>query len=154
MSTKKMAVRVVYQAYDKIHLLTAFLFIMLTAYSLHDLRLTNDMGDLAKDSTIMEPNAANNLAQIDLFGTPVQVSIDTNAQFSQEIEKLHLKGIFFSTDMNKARAIINSSEGETKTYKQGDVLFSDISLAQLFPDKIILKRNNQTETIYLVPPRS
>ncbi len=102
--------------------------------------------------TQLETSSAATMPQSNLFGTVAQETASVS-QLSQEIEKLQLKGIIYASDANETKVII-SQDGSERAYKQGDVIFADISLSELFPDKIIVKRNNQTETMYLKQPRS
>lgn len=63
--------------------------------------------------------------------------------------RLDLKGVFASTNANKALAIISSSKNKDKTYHIGDKVTGGVTLHAVYADRVILKRNGQLETLRL-----
>ncbi|HEX4872847.1 MAG TPA: type II secretion system protein GspC [Nevskiaceae bacterium] len=101
------------------------------------------------------PSAAlpvREIASARLFGELVRAS-DTAALSPEQIRdtrlNLTLLGIFAATDGPRSRALIAQQNGEEKPYAVGDDVVSGVRLQQIFPDRVILSRNGQLETLRL-----
>jgi general secretion pathway protein C len=62
---------------------------------------------------------------------------------------LKLRGVFSSDDKELARAIIADAKGHDDSYAIGDQVPGGAVLNDIFPDKVILERNGQLETLKL-----
>ena len=62
---------------------------------------------------------------------------------------LSLLGILAATAERGSRALIGSSNGEEKPYSIGDDVVRGVSLQAIFPDRVILSRAGQLETLRL-----
>ena len=67
--------------------------------------------------------------------------------------RLTLKGIFASTNISEALAIISSSKGQDKTYRIGQKVTGGATLHAVYTDRVILKRNGKLETLRLPKPK-
>jgi general secretion pathway protein C len=63
--------------------------------------------------------------------------------------KLTLRGVFASRDARSARAIVADPRGKEETYAVGDPLPGGAKLSEIYPDRIILERSGQYETLRL-----
>jgi general secretion pathway protein C len=68
--------------------------------------------------------------------------------------KLTLSGLFASEDSRSARAIIGDPKGKEESYAIGDPLPGGAKLSEIYPDRIILERNGQFETLRLPKERA
>ena len=64
--------------------------------------------------------------------------------------KLVLHGVFVSDQSGKARAIIADPKGKEEQYAVGDTLPGNAELSEVYPDRVILKRNGRFETLRLM----
>ncbi|MDT0498333.1 type II secretion system protein GspC [Algiphilus sp. W345] len=62
---------------------------------------------------------------------------------------LKLIGILANTDTHGSRALIESSDGQEKPYAINDDIDRGVSLQAIFPDRVILSRAGQLETLRL-----
>jgi len=63
--------------------------------------------------------------------------------------KLVLRGALASDDAQHARAIIADPKGDEEQYAIGDNLPGNAELSEIYPDRVILKRNGRYETLRL-----
>ncbi len=63
--------------------------------------------------------------------------------------KFTLKGVFADSRKENAMAIIESGSNDEKSYRVGDVVAGAATLHQILGDRVILKRGEQLETLYL-----
>ena len=63
--------------------------------------------------------------------------------------RLDLKGVFATSNAEKALAIISSSKDKDKTYHIGDKVMGGALLHAVYTDRVILKRNGKLETLRL-----
>lgn len=63
--------------------------------------------------------------------------------------KFTLKGVFADSRKENAMAIIDSGSNDEKSYRIGDVVAGAATLHQILGDRVILKRGEQLETLYL-----
>lgn len=61
--------------------------------------------------------------------------------------QLKLKGVFASSNPERAYAIISDSKNEDKSYRLGSKVAGGAILHAVYPDRVILKRNGQLETL-------
>ncbi|HUP92424.1 MAG TPA: type II secretion system protein GspC [Solimonas sp.] len=62
---------------------------------------------------------------------------------------LTLLGILAGTDETKSRALISTQEGDEQPYAIGDDVGPNVTLQAIFPDRVILLRAGQPETLRL-----
>jgi general secretion pathway protein C len=67
--------------------------------------------------------------------------------------KLTLRGALASDEPGNARAIIADPKGQDEQYSIGDILPGNAELSEIYPDRVILKRNGRYETLRLPEER-
>jgi len=92
---------------------------------------------------------ASQIVNAHLFGTQ-QTSQPAQA-VDAPVTRLNLKlrGVFAVEDESKGVALIAGSSGPEKMYTVGKKIPGNITLSAVYPDRVILKRNGQFETLYL-----
>ena len=89
------------------------------------------------------------LIQAQLFGQYAAPAAAGKVEQAPETRlSLTLLGILAGVDA-ESRALIAQSGGEEKPYAIGDDVVSGVSLQAIFPDRVILSRNGQFETLRL-----
>jgi len=63
--------------------------------------------------------------------------------------KLTLKGVFAADNPTQAMAIIADARGEEKVYRKNETIFSGVTLYEVYPDRVILERSGNFETLSL-----
>ena len=63
--------------------------------------------------------------------------------------KLTLRGVFATSIPERAMALIADARGKEKVYKKSEVIFSGVTLYEIYPDKVILERSGSFETLSL-----
>jgi general secretion pathway protein C len=104
----------------------------------------------ATHSRVQVPVRLRTVSDLHLFGvaskTPVQ-------QAPIEAKKTHLKltlrGVFAATNSAEALAIIADARGKEKVYRKGDTIFSGVKLYAVYPDRVILERSGNFESLSL-----
>ena len=87
-----------------------------------------------------------------LFGLyqPAANPQDMNLQAAPDTRlNLTLLGIFAGTQKGQSRAVIAPQGGEEKPFSIGDDVVKGVSLQAIFPDRVILSRSGQLETLRL-----
>lgn len=82
----------------------------------------------------------------ELIQTPV---ISPGTELPETKLNLELRGIFASDDPTKGGAIIADQRKEESFYMVGAQLPGNATLKEIYPDRIVLMRNNQFETLRL-----
>ena len=94
------------------------------------------------------------LARLHLFGVADKVPL-VKKQVKAPVDapetrlKLTLRGLFASSDKQSARAIVADPRGKEEIYSVGDPLPGSAKLSEVFPDRIILERGGNFETLRL-----
>ena len=78
---------------------------------------------------------------------PVKVAVPADAPDTRL--KLTLRGALASDEPDNARAIIADAQGKDEQYSIGDTLPGNAELSEIYPDRVILKRNGRYETLRL-----
>ena len=132
------------------------------------------LGSLTWD--IVAPQGADQVENVEV--SPLQVATDSNAHLIRQLPgwhlmgavakkqaavvvdtpvdapdtrlKLILRGVFSSEASGNARAIIADPKGEEEQYAVGSTLPGNAELSEIYPDRVILKRNGRYETLRLV----
>ena len=105
---------------------------------------------------VVDPNAQliRQLPGWHLMGVVAQkqapVVVDTPIDAPDTRLKLVLHGVFASEKSGKARAIIADPRGKEEQYAIGDMLPGNAELSEVYPDRVILKRNGRYETLRLM----
>lgn len=91
------------------------------------------------------------LAGLHLFGEAGAVPAVTEEPIDAPETRLKftLKGVFADSRSDTAMAIIDSGGKDEKSYRVGDVVAGAATLHQILADRVILKRGEQLETLYL-----
>lgn len=92
---------------------------------------------------------ASQIANAHLFGT--QQTRQPAQAVDAPVTRLNLKlrGVFAVEDESKGVALIAGSSGPEKMYTVGKKIPGNITLSAVYPDRVILKRNGQFETLNL-----
>ncbi|MBD3620411.1 MAG: type II secretion system protein GspC [Chromatiales bacterium] len=101
----------------------------------------------AETSRVQAQNPAIPLALKHLFGT-AEVLGDTPADAPETRLDLKLVGVFATGDAS-ALAIIIPGQRQATLYGVGDTLPGNATLRSVYPDRVILERNGQLETLKL-----
>lgn len=144
---------------SKLPRLLSILLLALCAYTAAKLvwLILTPAPDLPHFSTQQKPvskkqpqtDYVSQIANAHLFG------IQQNQQISQPMDvpvtrlNLKLRGVFAVEDESKGVALIAGSSGPEKMYTVGKKLPGNITLSAVYPDRVILKRNGQLETLKL-----
>lgn len=94
----------------------------------------------------------NSVVNLHLFGeasieaTPV---VDAPIDAPKTNLKLVLRGVFSHSDQDKAMAIIADAAGKEKLYRKGGQVPGGATVHTIYPDRVILERNGQFETLFL-----
>lgn len=94
----------------------------------------------------------NSVVKLHLFGEAQQVETPvTEAPIDAPKTnlKLVLRGVFSHSDQDKAMAIIADAAGKEKLYRKGGQVPGGASVHTIYPDRVILERNGQFETLFL-----
>lgn len=102
-------------------------------------------------ATNTRPNA-DLIANAHFFGD-YQASADATAdQMSKAPDtrlNLNLLGIFASDTEGQSRALIGAQDGDEQPYAVGQDVVAGVKIQAIFPDRVILARNGQLETLRL-----
>ncbi|MEJ2143273.1 MAG: type II secretion system protein GspC [Gammaproteobacteria bacterium] len=92
----------------------------------------------------------SNISELHLFGkTEVAIKTDTPIVAPETRLQLKLKGVFASSNPERAYAIISDSKNQDKSYRLGSKIVGGAILHAVYPDRVILKRNGRLETLRL-----
>lgn len=94
------------------------------------------------------------LIELAMFGEPDPAdepdSVDlANVEAPETQLNLSLRGVLATADESVARAIIAAGNGDDKSYRVGDTIGSGAILRAVYPDRVILERNGELETLRL-----
>jgi general secretion pathway protein C len=98
---------------------------------------------------------ANQIANAHLFGTP-DVAAPSEKPVDAPETRLNLKlsGVFAIEDESKGLALIASGSSPENMYLVGDQIPGNIVLSAVYPDRVLLKRGAQYETLRLPETQS
>lgn len=91
------------------------------------------------------------VSDLHLFGVARQEPVVTQAPIEAKETglKLTLRGVFAADNPSQAMAIIADAHGKEKVYRKNDTIFSGVSLYEVYPDRVILERSGNFETLSL-----
>jgi general secretion pathway protein C len=89
------------------------------------------------------------IAQLHLFGEASKVQTDQVPVAPETRLNLNLRGVFSSDDQKNALAIIASGGTDERYYRVGDSIPGGATLKAVYPDRVLLERNLQMETLAL-----
>ena len=97
----------------------------------------------------VEPSARlRTISDLHLFGkTDVVEKVDAPIVAPETRLQLKLKGVFASSNPEKAFAIISDNKNKDKSYKLGNKIIGGAVLHAVYKDRVILKRNGRLETL-------
>ncbi len=86
-----------------------------------------------------------------LFGQPARVPPPPPVPETPPDTRLNYKlyGVYYTAEIQDARAIIDIGNGSTKSYQIGEPLTDQVSLQEIHARHVILKRNDRYETLRL-----
>lgn len=110
--------------------------------------ITKTVSTVTKHKPANDYNAMD-ITQLNLFG---QSNIDPNQLIHSNLPTTNLavtlRGVFTSSDPRQASAIIELSDGNTKSYKVGARIYDQTSLHAVFKDRIVLSTNGALATLH------
>lgn len=92
------------------------------------------------------------VVSLHLFGEAQQLAtkpVDAPIEAPKTSLKLVLRGVFSHSDPDKAMAIIADASGKEKLYRIGGQVPGGATVHTIYPDRVILQRNGQFETLQL-----
>lgn len=93
------------------------------------------------------PDHARRIAAVHLFGEPPALAPAQNALAAPETKlNLTLRGVFATGDADGV-AIIARGSGQAELFTIGDAIPGGATLRDVLPDRVILERNQQLETL-------
>lgn len=98
-----------------------------------------DVDDLIELAMFGEPDPADESDSVDL----------SNVEAPETQLNLSLRGVLATADDSVARAIIATDSDDDKSYKVGDTIGSGAILRAVYPDRVILERSGELETLRL-----
>ena len=99
-------------------------------------------------STVAPAARLSTVSHLHLFGEiEVEQQIDAPIVAPETRLQLKLKGVFASSDPERAFAIISDSKNNDKSYRLGNKVVGGAVLHAVYPDRVILKRNGRLETL-------
>ena len=88
------------------------------------------------------------ISDLHLFGkVDVVEKVDAPIVAPETRLQLKLKGVFASSNPERAFAIISDSKNKDKSYRLGSKVVGGATLHAVYPDRVILKRNGRLETL-------
>ena len=103
-------------------------------------RATSASGDAAN---------ADQIAAAELFGH----NASQNANLPQTTLQVTLRAIFAASDPKAASAVIESNDGRTQVIKVGGTVDGSTTLQAVHPNRVVLLRNGELETLYFPAPQ-
>lgn len=114
--------------------------------------------DTANSPAVMPSNPAKPAAQqarlmsvanLHLFGIPAQALAPGGGPINARETglKLTLRGVFSSTVPQHSMAIVADQQNQEKVYVRGDAVVPGVVLYEVYPDRIILQRSGNFETL-------
>jgi general secretion pathway protein C len=138
------------------------LLVLLLAYSMATLTwqilsssVDQDFTNIPVTSSRTKPQSGgpslDTVAALHLFGEAGSAPVMETAPIDAPETRLKftLKGVFADSRTDSAMAIISSGSKDEKSYRVGDVVAGAATLHQILGDRVILKRGEQLETLYL-----
>lgn len=96
------------------------------------------------------PVRLRTISDLHLFGIANQAPVQAAPIEAKKTHlKLTLRGVFAANDPTKAMAIIANERGKEQVYRKGDTIFSGVKLYAVYPDKVILERSGNFESLSL-----
>lgn len=91
------------------------------------------------------------VANLHLFGVASKQPVVKSAPIEAKETglKLTLRGVFAADTPEHAMAMIADARGKESVYKKGETIFSGVSLYEIYPDRVILERSGNFETLSL-----
>jgi general secretion pathway protein C len=102
-------------------------------------------------SSTPAPVRLRTISELHLFG--IAAKHTSAPQVPIEAKETHLKltlrGVFAANNPAQAMAIIADARGKEKVYRKGETIFSGVKLYAVYPDRVILERSGNFETLSL-----
>jgi len=97
------------------------------------------------------PARLRSVSDMHLFGVAAKPVVAREAPIeAKETQlKLTLRGVFAADDPERAMAIIADARGQEKVYRRNETIFAGVSLYAVYPDRVILERSGNYETLSL-----
>ena len=128
-------------------LIFSFIFFGYIGFNLFELYNTSKQPlSTQLNKTDLSTNNDTKIYQLDLFSTPKEETPEKAFNAPETKLTLRLHGIFYKDDQ-KSSAIISSAYSQEKSYQTKDTLPENAILDKIYPDRVVIKRNNKTETL-------
>ncbi len=91
------------------------------------------------------------VSDLHLFGVAAKQPVIKEAPIEAKETglKLTLRGVFAANNPAQAMAIIADARGQEKVYRKNETIFSGVTLYAVYPDRVILERSGNFETLSL-----
>jgi len=91
------------------------------------------------------------VSDLHLFGVAAKQPVVKEAPIEAKETglKLTLRGVFAADNPAQAMAIIADARGQEKVYRKNETIFSGVTLYAVYPDRVILERSGNFETLSL-----
>lgn len=106
----------------------------------------------SNSQNIASARSATSVEQIvsaDLFGH----AANANANLPETNLQVTLRAVFAASDPKAASAVIESNDGRTQIIKVGGTLDGSTTLQAVHPNRVVLLRNGELETLYFPAPQ-
>lgn len=116
--------------------------------------VSGDTGSITTADNTSGSSNINTITSANLFGAPVLTAARQPEQNKiinapETNLDLTLTGIVSNRAGGQSRALIENPEGEQGSYATGDTIISDVTLHDIYVNKVILERNGRYETLTL-----
>ena len=109
---------------------------------------------LAPTQTQKKPNYAAEISGRHLFGKAEMQQANKPIEAPETQLNLKLRGLYATQQEDKGYALIASGSSEEKLYGINDELPGNTKLSAVYPDRVILERDGQFETLRLIETKS
>lgn len=91
------------------------------------------------------------VSDLHVFGVAARKEVAKEApiEATETKLKLTLRGVFAAENPAQAMAIIADARGQEKVYRRNETIFSGVTLYAVYPDRVILERSGNFETLSL-----
>lgn len=100
-------------------------------------------------ATAQSTASVEQIVAADLFGH----AANANSNLPETNLQVTLRAVFAASDPKAASAVIESNDGRTQIIKVGGTLDGSTTLQAVHPNRVVLMRNGELETLYFPVPQ-